>query len=111
LTVETSALGRFDIPRRDGAAFAAGSAVCVAIRPENLALFRGPGAGEAVPCRVLATAFLGDRSLVQVGVDGADTSVTVAVPHSRAAGAEALVLGTASYLYWRADAVVLLPPD
>jgi spermidine/putrescine transport system ATP-binding protein/putrescine transport system ATP-binding protein len=111
MTVEANALGRFEIPRREGTAFTAGSPVCVAIRPENLALFRGPGTGEAVPCRVLTTAFLGDRSLVQVGVDGADTSVTVAVPHSRSAGAEGLVPGTSSYLYWRSDAVVLLPPD
>ena len=111
MTLEASALGRFDVPRREGPAFSAGTAVCVAIRPENLALFRGPGAGEAVPCRVLSTAFLGDRSLVQVAVDGAEASVTVAVPHSRAGGAEALTTGTSQYLYWRSDTVVLLPPD
>ena len=110
MTVETSALGRFEVPRRDGAGFPAGSPVCVAIRPENLALFRGPGTGEAVPCRVLTTAFLGDRSLVQVGVDGADRSVTVAVP-PRSAGAETLTPGMSSYLYWRSEAVLLLPPD
>jgi spermidine/putrescine transport system ATP-binding protein/putrescine transport system ATP-binding protein len=110
MTVDTSALGRLEVPRRDGTAFTTGSAVCVAIRPENLALFRAPGAGDAVPCRVLSTSFLGDRSLVQVGVDSVDTPVTVAVPSARSAGAETIVPGTTMYLFWRPEAVLVLAP-
>ena len=111
VVVETRALGRLEAPRRDGVAVAPGSSVLVALRPESLSLSRTPNAGPSIPCRVISAAYFGDRSQMQVGVEGAATSVAVAVAKGGAALAEALAPGETLHVSWRSDGVVLLPPE
>ena len=105
IAVETSALGRLELPRPDGAALAAGNSVLVAIRPESLSLSRVPQAARSVPCRLISTAYFGDRSQFQVGLEGVAAPVAVAAPNAGFAAGETL------YLSWRSDGIVLLPPD
>jgi len=91
----------------DGTAHAAGSSVLVAIRPEGLSLSRTAEPARSVPCRLVSTAYFGDRSQFQVRLDGTESTVAVAVP--RTAG-EPLVVGENVHVSWRPDGVVLLPP-
>jgi spermidine/putrescine transport system ATP-binding protein/putrescine transport system ATP-binding protein len=109
--VETHALGRIEAQRPSGASLSAGSAVLAAIRPESLSLSRAPEPGRSVPCRLISTAYFGDRSQVQVRLDGAASSVAVAVPPGRSSRSDPLAVGEMVYLTWRPDGVVLLPPD
>jgi len=108
--VETRALGKLAAPRRDGAALTPGNSVLVALRPEGLSLSRTPPAEPSIPCRLISAAYFGDRSQMQVGVEGSTRSVAVAVPNGVAAAAEAPATGETLHLSWRSDAVVLLPP-
>ena len=105
--VDTPALGRIEARMPDGTAHAAGSSVLVAIRPEGLSLSRTAEPARSVPCRLVSTAYFGDRSQFQVRLDGTESTVAVAVP--RTAG-EPLVVGETVHVSWRPDGVVLLPP-
>jgi spermidine/putrescine transport system ATP-binding protein/putrescine transport system ATP-binding protein len=107
--IETAALGRIEARLASAASHAAGSSVLVAIRPESLSLSRVAEPGRSVPCRLVSTAYFGDRSQFQVRLDGASSTVAVAMPHARRPG-EPLAVGDALHLLWRADGVVLLPP-
>jgi ABC-type Fe3+/spermidine/putrescine transport system ATPase subunit len=75
--IDCAGLGRLLVP---GPAPAAGSAVTVAIRPERLRLAAAqPAPGwAAVPARLSASAFLGDREHHLVTVEGCDRPVLVA---------------------------------
>jgi spermidine/putrescine transport system ATP-binding protein/putrescine transport system ATP-binding protein len=106
--VETHALGRIEAQLANGVSHAAGSSVLVAIRPESLSLSRTAEPGRSVPGRLVSTAYFGDRSQFQVRLDGAASSVAVAIPHGRS-GSDALTVGETVHLTWRADGVVLLP--
>ena len=109
--VETHALGRIEARVPNGASHVAGGSTLVAIRPESLSLSRAPEPGRSVPCRVVSTAYFGDRSQFQVRLDGAATSVAVAVPHSRSGSGDPLPEGETLHLTWRPGGVVLLPTD
>jgi spermidine/putrescine transport system ATP-binding protein/putrescine transport system ATP-binding protein len=109
--VETHALGRIEARLPNGASHVTGSSALVAIRPESLSLSRAPEPGPSVPCRVVSTSYFGDRSQFQVRLDGAATSVAVAVPHSRSGSGDPLSVGEAVHLTWRPDGAVLLPAD
>jgi spermidine/putrescine transport system ATP-binding protein/putrescine transport system ATP-binding protein len=104
IVVETGALGRLEVPRPDGASLGAGNSVLVAIRPESLSLSRLPQAGLSLPCRLISTAYFGDRSQFQVGLEGVPTAIAVAAPNPGFTPGETL------YLSWRPDGIVLLPP-
>jgi spermidine/putrescine transport system ATP-binding protein len=108
VVVETRALGRIEAPRQEGATLAAGNSVLVALRPESLSVSREAQNGPSVLCRLISAAYFGDRSQMQVGVEGSATSVAVAVP-SGAAVSEGLAAGETLHLSWRPDGVVLLP--
>ena len=110
IAVETSALGRLELTRPDSA-LGAGNAVLVAIRPESLSLSRRPEGGRSLPCRLISSAYFGDRSQFQVGLDGVPAAIAVAAPHPGSAGGELLTPGETLYLSWRSDGIVLLPPD
>jgi spermidine/putrescine transport system ATP-binding protein/putrescine transport system ATP-binding protein len=109
VVVETQALGMVEARLPNGASLAAGRSVLAAIRPESLSLSRAPEAGRSVPCRLVSTAYFGDRSQFQVCLDGAASSVAVAVPHGHPAAGEPLAVGETLHLTWRTDSVVLLP--
>ena len=110
IVVETRALGRLETPRRDGALFAAGNPVLVALRPETLSVSRASQGSHSVPCRLISAAYFGDRSQLQVAVEGSPTSVAVAVPTGGSANGEVFRAGETLHLSWRSDGVVLLPP-
>lgn len=110
-SVETPALGRLEASRPAGASPGAGSSVLVAIRPESLSLSRTPKAGPSRPCRLISTAYFGDRSQFQVGLEGAATPVAVAAANASAADGGPFTAGETLYLAWRSDGIVLLPPD
>jgi ABC-type Fe3+/spermidine/putrescine transport system ATPase subunit len=109
--VETHALGRIEARVPNGASHVPSGSALVAIRPESLSLSRAPEPGRSVPCRVVSTAYFGDRSQFQVRLDGTATSVAVAVPHSRSDSGDRLSEGETLHLTWRPDGVVLLPTD
>jgi len=115
VAVETFALGRLEAPRPDGASPGAGSAVLVAIRPESLLLSRALQGGPSRPCRLISTAYFGDRSQLQVGIEGVAAPVAVAVavaaPNAGAADGRPFAAGEILNLSWRPDGIVLLPPD
>jgi spermidine/putrescine ABC transporter ATP-binding subunit len=111
VAVETRALGRLDVPRPDGASFGAGGSVVVAIRPESLFLSRLPQGGLSRPCRLISTAYFGDRSQFQVGLEGVPAPVAVAAPNSGLAAGEPLTAGEMLHLSWRPDGIALLPAD
>ena len=111
IAVDTSALGRLDVPRPDGASLGAGSSVLVAIRPESLSLSRPRPAGHSLACRLISTAYFGDRSQFQVGLEGVPTTIAVAEPNPRSPAGEPLKAGETLHLSWRSDGIVLLPPD
>lgn len=106
VTAETKALNRVNSTHRSASGLVAGARVLVAIRPENLRLSRDALAGPAVQGRILAAAYLGDRSQFQVAIDGADTPITVV-----AQSGAGLHAGEAVYLTWSPDALILLPPE
>ena len=107
--VETRVLGRIEARLANGASHAAGSSVLVALRPESLSLSRVAEPCRSVPCRLISTAYFGDRSQFQVRLDGTASSVAVAVPHGRSGGGDPLAVGETVHLSWRTDGVVLLP--
>jgi spermidine/putrescine transport system ATP-binding protein/putrescine transport system ATP-binding protein len=106
--VETAALGRIEARLPDAGSHTAGSSVLVAIRPEMLSLLRAPEPGRSVPCRLVSTAYFGDRSQFQVRVDGSASEVAVAAPRARAG--EPLAPAETLHLAWQPDGIVLLPP-
>jgi spermidine/putrescine transport system ATP-binding protein/putrescine transport system ATP-binding protein len=111
IAVDTRALGRLEVPRPDGALLAAGSSVLAAIRPESLLLSRLPQTGASRPCRLIATAYFGDRSQFQVALEGVPTPVAVAASSPGQAAGGPLTVGEALHLSWRAGGIVLLPSD
>jgi spermidine/putrescine transport system ATP-binding protein/putrescine transport system ATP-binding protein len=109
--VEAKALGRLDALCANGAPPGAGSDVLVAIRPESLSLSRALPPGPSRPCRLISTAYFGDRSQFQVALEGAASPVAVAAPNAGAAEGGAFAAGETLHLSWQSDGIVLLPPD
>ena len=110
VTVETQALKRVEAPLRAGQTFSIGARVLVAIRPERLMLSRDPPAGPCVPGRIIAAAYLGDRSQFQVAIEGAAKPVIVSAPNTDAQGAR-FGAGETVLMSWSAGGPVLLPPE
>ena len=111
VAVDTRALGRLEIFRPDGLSFGAGSSVLVAIRPESLSLSRLAPARPSRACRLISTAYFGDRSQFQVGLEGVPAPVAVAAPNQGFAAGEPFAVGEMLVLSWRSDGTALLPAD
>ena len=111
VTVETFGLGRIEAPRPDGMSPATGSDMLVAIRPESLSLSRAAPNGPSRPCRLLSTAYLGDRNQFQVALDGLASPVAVAAPNAGTADGGPFAAGETLHLSWRPGTIVLLSPD
>ena len=111
VTVETRGLGRIDAPRPDGASTVTGRDTLVAIRPESLSLSRAVPNGPSRSCRLISTAYLGDRNQFQVALEGVGEPVAVASPNAGAAEGGPFAAGEMLHLSWRRERIVLLPPD
>jgi len=110
IAVDTEAIGR--VQARPERAFQPGEPVLIAIRPEKIVASPDApdGAANAVQGRIGAAAYLGDRSHLQVRVEGLEAPMAVAstnaLPLVDGAAAEGAI-----WLSWPREAVVLLPPD
>jgi spermidine/putrescine transport system ATP-binding protein/putrescine transport system ATP-binding protein len=104
--VEANALGRVELPLPANADAAIGARLLVAIRPERLMLSRERPAVPHVPGRVLAAAYLGDRSQFQVKVEGVQTPIAVV-----AQSGASFQVGDSVYLTWSPQSPLLLSAD
>ncbi len=104
-SVET-ALGRNRAPLRAGGKFCAGARVWLAIRPEKLLLSRDAPGFQSVPGRVVASAYLGDRSQFQVAIGGLDRPLIVSAPNT--SGMARFEMGDDVHVSWMIDGPVLL---
>ena len=110
-TVETQALNRLKVTLPPDATFDAGARVLVAIRPERLTLSREPPAGASVPGRLIAAAYLGDRSQFQVRLEGASDPIIVSAQNTATGDDRRFETGETVHVSWTADGPILLPPD
>ena len=110
-TVETQALNRLNVTLRPDATFGTGARVLVAIRPERLSLSREPPEGWSVPGRLIAAAYLGDRSQFQVRLEGESDPIIVSAQNTATGDDRRFETGEAVHVSWTADGPILLPPD
>ena len=101
--VDSPALGRVEAALQQPHAFSPGARVLIAIRPEKLLLSQEQPASPSVQGQILAAAYLGDRSQIQVRIAGADAPVAVV-----AQNVTAFQPGDAVYLTWQRDAPLIL---
>jgi len=101
--IDAGAAGRLRARNVPVALTAPGSDVLVAVRPEKIVLHRAGAPG--LVGKVSAAAYLGERSHLQVTVDGLKTPVAVAAQAtSEHAGADVS-------LSWEPDAAIVLPRE
>ncbi|WP_333834611.1 ABC transporter ATP-binding protein [Rubrimonas sp.] len=107
-TLGVGALGEIRVAAPEGRA-ATGATVCVAIRPEKIALHSAaPACGRGVAGALETTSYLGERSHFRVRVRGCAEPVAVSAPNADAASLRALPEGAPVWLSWRDDAFILL---
>ena len=95
---------------RLGTGAAAGTAVLLALRPENVALSAEP-VPNSVHGTLTAAAYLGERSHYNVAVAGLKEPVSVAAQNVGTKIAPGHAPGDIVYLSWPPDAVVVLPRE
>ena len=111
IAVDTQAIG--EVQAKPERAFQTGERVLVAIRPEKITASQdAPLDGmNMVRGQIGAAAYLGDRSHLQVRVEGLERPMAVAstnvLPQVRGTPASAAPV----WLSWPREAVVLLPPE
>ena len=106
--VEVEGLGTLSLPH-DALARAGGDRVCVAIRPEKLALSAEPPEGEgAVSGTLETTAYLGERSHFFVRLRGTERPVAVSAQNGVGQRLGEADLGRPVWLSWREDSLVVL---
>jgi spermidine/putrescine transport system ATP-binding protein/putrescine transport system ATP-binding protein len=110
-TVETPALKHLCVALRPEVHFVVGAQVLVAIRPEKLTLSREPPAGLSVPGRLIAGAYLGDRSQFQVKIEGAPDPVIVSMQNTATDAGQRFEPGETIHVSWSADGPILLAPN
>ena len=81
----------------------------IALRPEKIALAQAPGT-DGVRGKVVATAYLGERTHYNVAVDGLGEPIFVADQNSRAA-LRSFAPGDAVHLSWADEDLVVLPME
>ena len=107
--VSTETLGILQAPVGAFAPPAAGTRVCVAVRPEKLTISTAkPAVGNAVPGHRQAEAYLGDRSHYYVAVDGIEKPIAVATQNIRRDAASATTSGEQVCVSWPVEAGILL---
>ena len=110
--VDAGPLGRVRVAL-GAAAFAPGSAVTLAVRPEKVRIDweRPRSDGHAVEGRVRAEAYLGDRSHYYVEVPGLAQPVAVAFQNMVRSLDNSAVTGRPVWIAWPEDAAILLPRE
>ena len=106
-TVETQALRRVHGKVPDGAKFNVGARVLVAIRPEKLTLSREPQNDASIRGRVIAAAYLGDRSQFQAKIEGASDPVIIAMQNTGANSMRRFEPGETVHVGWSDDGPIL----
>ncbi len=84
--------------------------VLVALRPEKLHLCLEKPAGDSnvVAGKLLTTAYMGERRLCFVQIEGRAEPVTVSIQNQRRAVSEDLAQGRAVWMTWSNDAIIVL---
>jgi spermidine/putrescine transport system ATP-binding protein/putrescine transport system ATP-binding protein len=107
-TLGIEALGEVRVPA-SAAQAVEGEAVCVAIRPEKIALHRAPPpCGTAVAGSLEMTTYLGERSHFRVRVPGCAEPVAISAQNADLAAMREMREGAPVWLSWRDDALILL---
>ena len=109
-TVETGTLKRLPVALGPETQFGAGARVLVAIRPEKLTLWREPATEMAVQGRLIAAAYLGDRSQFQVKIEGAGEPVIVSMQNIASSDGRRFEPNEMVYLQWSPEGPILLAP-
>jgi spermidine/putrescine ABC transporter ATP-binding subunit len=111
IAIDAGPAGTLRAGGTQSATYTAGSDVIVAVRPEKIALFaEPPRGGNTIKGTVTANAYLGERSHLNVLVEGCKEPVSVAAQNAdRLKTTHAN--GEAVYLNWPADAMVILPRE
>ena len=113
--VDSEGFGRIRVPlttSTGGVLIEPGAAVLAAVRPEKLSLSLTPMVNDhRVQGKILASAYLGDRSHHQVFVEGRAEPVFVSTTQSDRSVVPSLTTDTPVYLSWEPSAMVLLPPE
>jgi spermidine/putrescine transport system ATP-binding protein/putrescine transport system ATP-binding protein len=109
-TVETAALKRLPVALASQTPFDVGARVLVAIRPEKFILSRESAGEMPVQGRLLAAAYLGDRSHFQVKIEGADVPVVVSMQNVAISDGRRFEPNETVYLRWGPEAPILLAP-
>ena len=105
ITAQSPALQRVNMAK-NGLDFVPGDRVVIAIRPEKFTLTNNQGGRNRLAGRVVAAAYLGDRSQLQIAIPSADSPLLVTSPN---AGADTTHRpGDEVILTWPDDAPVLL---
>ena len=114
IIVEAGPAGRLTVANAPSFARNIGTRVLMAVRPEKIALaITGAGfetAANRISGRLIASAYLGERSHYQVQVEGLREPVAVAAQNEGAEPA-AHHAGASVTLTWPADAMVVLPVE
>jgi spermidine/putrescine ABC transporter ATP-binding subunit len=106
--LDVQALGRVTAPCGDEA-LTQGESICLAIRPERIALSRTkPENGIAVRGEIQNAAYLGERSHYYVRVEGLETPVAVSASNDRPVRAVHTEEGRGVWLSWPAEAMLVL---
>ncbi len=97
----------------NGQAHTTGDKVVVAIRPEkiNLSFDAKPDAVNVVEGTMGPSAYLGDRSHINVHLKGRDEPIAVALQNFSHADNQMRRTNQTVWLSWKEDAAVLLPPE
>jgi spermidine/putrescine ABC transporter ATP-binding subunit len=97
--IDAGPLGKVHTAKAPEFARHAGAKVLIAIRPEKIALSSNP---PGIKGKIAAAAYLGERSHINVMVEGLKEPVSVAAQNAAQAGGETV------YLSWPPEAIVLL---
>ncbi len=110
--VESKELGTTRVAS-NGKAHTTGDNVIVAIRPEkiNLSIENKPDAANVIEGRMGPSAYLGDRSHLNVHIRGRDEPIAVSLQNFSHADNQMRRTDQTVWLSWNEDAAVLLPPD
>jgi spermidine/putrescine ABC transporter ATP-binding subunit len=111
VTIQAERLGQLEAPLRAGMQFAIGVRVLLAIRPEKLTIARETPVGCSLGGRIVAVAYLGDRTQFRVALDGSDTPIIVVAQNTGMCDPTSLRQGEFVYVTWSRNAPLLLPSE
>lgn len=107
--VDVAAFGAVRVPS-DRVGGGLGKQICVAVRPEKLRISKTPPADDAFTLAgvVESTAYLGERSHLQIRVEGLDDPLSVSTQNGIAAAETRLDEGQAVWIRWNNESLIVL---